>query len=575
MILRARQSRIAVALLALALAGAAWAGAAEPWRVEGAPVRFRVRITEPPSHASAGLIVRIPDAGILPRPNAGPVVVDDNGMTLKSACLWHDPDQALVLLFATPAAGKAAWVYVRKAMTRPAGWTPASGLTPSVIAYTRPGTTNIADAQRLEKDAPPGKGVYIEFPETLSMGGLPAGLDGPFVDYLVAHLAVTGPGKTWFAPEVTGNVAMETLVDGKRLTPKKAFEQLAGSTGGWQEVPKGLCRIEMFGSRPAMDSRFQLTWKPPHTDVSELGGANPVRRGMSMWAARPIKPAECVRSGKAEIVDAQFADGTPVPVISVTPAGYVWLDDQALIRYRVEAKVFGGTTDGCTWTFDRTVRMPGLSPCQWLFVANRDCRVEFTVPAGRTTRTMAYGFRSFCSGALRDSLNAPAAEENYRAALLTMIASLPADGDPTAAWPKSLWDLFYRVLDPIRSRPLLTELFKERWRAIAARIDDEHRAIIEAMYFDALVAADPKRAMARVLEMERSDPRRARFWQLKRADLHLYHTGDLAAAEKLILPLAVQATAPDRRAQVRLGDLALLKGDYAGAMRRTGRSRMP
>jgi hypothetical protein len=554
-------------LLVFACAGSQPAAAADPWRVDGASVRFRVQITQPPSLTNAGVIVRIPDGGILPRPGASTVVVDDNGATLKNACLWHDPDQAMVLVFEPPADGKMAWVYARRAV-KPSAWTPASGLTPSVIAYTRQGAKDIEDARRLARDTPPGAGVYLEFLDGLAMGGLPAGLDAPFADYVVGYLVATDPGKTWFAPQTTGNAAVDALVEGKRLVVKKEFEQLAGSTGSWQEVAKGLCRVEMLGFRPATDARFQLTWKPPRTPASELGGDNPVRRGMTMWASRPLKPTECVRSGKAKVIGAQSVDGSPVPAIAAAPIGYVWLDEEALVLYRIEAEIFGSPPDASfTWAFDKTVRVPGRTPCLWMFGANRDCRVECTVQTGLGSRTTVYGFRSFCSGAMKDSMNSRAAEDNYRAAFLNMVATVPAGADPTATWSKSMWDLFYRVLDPIRSRPLLAELYKERWAAISRKMDDERRSLLDAMYFDALVAADPGKAMQRAIEMERSDTRRARFWQLKRAELLMYHVEDLDAAEKLVLPLATQTPAPDRRAQVRLGDIAFLKGDNAAATR--------
>jgi hypothetical protein len=553
--------------LALCFPGASVDAADDAWHVRGATIRFQVDIIRAPSHANAGCIVTIPDGGILPRDMPGTVVVDVKGGELKHGCLWHDPDQSMAIVFAPPPAGKSVYVYVRKTM-KLTEWTPATGLVPGTIAFMKHGGKDIEEARKLRNHFPPGKGVYLAVLNGPGLGALPQGLEGPFSDYVLGHLVTTDPGKTWMALETSAGAAMEVCVDGKEIKPTKEFSQLSGSRGEWFTVKNAPCRFEIFGHRPTADSRVQLAWKPPHAKPAELGGMNPVHSDTTMWAARPVLPAECVRSGEGKVANVRFSDGAPVPVFSVSPRSYVWLDETPVILYGVQPETYDNPQDTAyEWKFDNTVRPVGSRPALWLFEANRDCRVELTVRQGKAGRTAIREFRSFCSGTMQADLNDGGTEDEIRTAFLNMVSVSPLESDPTVGWSASIWALFHRVLDPVRSRPLLAELFKARWQAISKKLTEDRRWALEDMYSDMLVSSDPKDAMNRTLGFEKADSRRRGHWQLRRVEILMYQMDDLDAAEKLLRLSASQALAPDARMQIRLGDIFFLRGNYAEATR--------
>lgn len=520
-----------------------------------------------PSHTNAGCIVTIPDGGILPRDMPGTVVVDGTGGELKHGCLWHDPEQSMALVFAPPASGKSVYVYVRKT-AKLTEWTASTGLTPGTIAYMKCGGADVEEAYNLKKHFPPGRGVYLAMLGGPGLGALPQGLEGPFTDYILGYLVTTDPGRTWMAIETSGGAAMELSLDGKKMKPTKEFPQLSGSQGEWFTLKDTPCRFEIFDRRPAADSRVQLAWKPPHAKPSELGGMNPAHSNLTMWAARAILPSECVRSGEGKVTQVRFADGSPVPVLSVAPRSYAWLDEKPVILYGVQAETFDSQRETVyDWKFDGTVRSADRKSALWLFDADRDCRVELTARQGNAVRTAVRAFRSFCSGTMKADLNDRKTEDDFRTAFLNMVAVSPLEADPAAGWSPSIWALFYRVLDPVRSRPLLAELFKARWQAMSKKLAEGRRWPLEDMYFDMLVSSDAKEAMNRALGFERADVRRRGHWQLKRVELLMYQMDDLDAAEKLLRMSVSQASVPDIREQIRFGDIAFLRGNYAEATR--------
>ncbi len=61
---------------------------------------FTIRLSENPTHKSAGYFVQIPDGGILPRPYAQPIVVTADGSAVKSYVLWQNGAQGVSLILA-------------------------------------------------------------------------------------------------------------------------------------------------------------------------------------------------------------------------------------------------------------------------------------------------------------------------------------------------------------------------------------------------------------------------------------------------------------------------------------------
>ena len=88
--------RLILALLLLPLFARA---SADHWAIEGAPLRFEVEVTQPPSEPSAGILAIIPDGGLLPRPIADATVVTPAGEALPSETVWHNPAHGYAVAF--------------------------------------------------------------------------------------------------------------------------------------------------------------------------------------------------------------------------------------------------------------------------------------------------------------------------------------------------------------------------------------------------------------------------------------------------------------------------------------------
>ena len=546
------------------------ASAKDDWHVRDATVRFRARIARAPSHASAGCIVRIPDGGVLPKPQPVTTVLDDKGRTLKHGCLWHDPEQDLVLVFEAPGDAKEVHIYAKKG-TKLNVWEPGSGLTPGIIAYIKRDGKELADAHRIEKRFPPGKGIHIEMLPSPALGALPRGMDGPFSDYVLCHFLTKDAGKTWVSPQVTRRAEVEAYIDGRKMTCRKEFPQRAGSTGDWRVLTNGVHRMELYGYRPAMDSRFQLAWKTPSAGASELGGSNPVHEGLTMWAARPIRQDECLHSGTAKPAEGQFRDGSPVPVISVMPKEYVWLDEQPLVLYdiRTHARAYPkGTT--YTWQFAKPSQVAGRESLSWLFPAGEESRVVLTAANGRAQRSAVRTFYSICSGRKQSDLNNPEVRRRYNAALLAMRKSVPPRTDPATVWAPSAWKLLFRLLAPVESRPIISELIPTRWPVVARRLDEAARWRLEDMFFDMICATAPQDALklSSTFDSQSRRAERRKVWRLRHAEALMYYAPDLDKAEAELRRIVVTPKSPATiRAQIRLGDVALLRGKYGEALK--------
>ena len=514
--------------------------------------------------------MRIPDGGVLPRPQPVTTVVDDKGRPLKHGCLWHDPDQDMVLVFEAPDGGKDVHIYAKKG-TKLNVWEPGSGLTPGIIAYVKRGGKALADAHRIEKRFPPGKGVHIEILPSPALGALPRGMEGPFSDYVLCHFLTKDAGKTWISPQITRGAEMEPYIDGKKMVCRKEFPQRAGAVGDWRVLTNGVHRMELYGYRPAMDSRFQLAWKTPSAGASELGGANPVHEGLTMWAARPIRQNECLHSGTAKPAGGRFRDGSPVPVISVTPKEYVWLDEHPLVLYdiRTHARAYPkGTT--YTWQFTKPSQVTGCDGLSWLFPAGEEGRVALTAANAQGRRSAVRTFYSICSGRRGSDLNRPEVRQRYNAALLAMLRSVPPRTDPATVWHPSAWKLLFRLLDPVESRPIISELIPARWAVVARRLDDTARWRIEDMFFGMICATAPQDALKWSATFDRQSRRaeRRKLWRLRHAEALMYYVPDLdRAAAELKSIIATPKSPTTVRARIRLGDLALLKGEYDEALK--------
>ena len=113
--------------------------AASDWHVADSPLRYKLSLQAKPSHPSAGYFASLPDGGLLRGMRASSTVVTEDGKVLPSFLLWQNAENGFALVFAKPEREvRTAYVYILTT-TAAKGWTPATGLTPSMLLCTFPG----------------------------------------------------------------------------------------------------------------------------------------------------------------------------------------------------------------------------------------------------------------------------------------------------------------------------------------------------------------------------------------------------------------------------------------------------
>jgi hypothetical protein len=72
------------------------------WHVPEAAFRYKLDLTQAPTHASAGYYVHLPDGGILHGTTPATVVTTEDGKVLPSYLLWNNPESGFSIVFADP-----------------------------------------------------------------------------------------------------------------------------------------------------------------------------------------------------------------------------------------------------------------------------------------------------------------------------------------------------------------------------------------------------------------------------------------------------------------------------------------
>lgn len=553
--------RVTVVLAGLLLCSAEPCSAApRAWHVRGATLRFSFRVKTAPSHVSAGCILKVPDGGLLPKGRFGTSAVDGRGQPLRSAVVWHDPEQEMAVVADAPAAGTTIHLYAGR-MLAPAVWRPSCGLTPSMVVYTAPGRASREAAAGLADGFPPGRGsVFSRLPEP-SIGGDPSGRGGAYCAYVLGYLASPDPGPTWFA--TLGNA--EVRIGGRKLAPRTLSDR-SGGTGESVDLTGAPTRVEVFFHAQGRGERMRLAWRLPHTAVSELG---PGPDGEPDWDARPIKAAECVASGSAELTAAIARDGAPVPVFFAEPTQYFLFEDQPVIMYAFRMLKEGAPANAVyTWDFGNGCSVRGRETVAWLLPGRVTSPVALSAAAGRLRSRCVRSVYGHCPGRQKSRITSAATRKAYRDVFLTMLKAAPPDGDPIAGWTPAMWGLFMQLFEPGEGIELLSYILTERWDSLHRTISPVDRARLEDQFIAAASMFDPEPARAWLNEACRGerDPERRRQFELRLAELAMFYLDDLVTAEKLAAALAAQRTRTGLRARIRMGDIAFLRGDLERAM---------
>ncbi|MCS7048591.1 MAG: hypothetical protein NZ483_04775 [Verrucomicrobiae bacterium] len=515
----------------------AWAGTPVPWHVPSADVRFELEITHQPSEACAGIVVAIPDGGLVPRGHARAVVVDEVGQELPSASLGHEPRRHHRLVFTAPAGGRRAWVYFQPGMPRAVG----TEFCPSLLMYTRAGAASLDVARQLNGGDDGGQVANIARRDN------PFGPEDRYSSAHVGFLNITHPGRYYLA--TISDDTSEVRVNGRTVASWPAQrarrEGQRGEFGDWVELEAGRHRIEYFHFQNGGDQEIHLVWRTP--DMGEQ--ALPVT----------VPASAFVQSGRAHVVRAEGRDGAPLAWFEFGAESYVWYGSRPLNLFSLRAAVTGQwELAGLRVTADRL---------HWVFEGDGPHEVTFQVGRSRCTLPVGFG-----NPPARVSFDNSRQRRIYGEALRARCQAVSAPRRPRADWTDSFWESLLALVAPGEARGLFDEVMgRSRTEVLALKPSD--RWTLEDHYWHLLcaAAAGGDRAAARTalewaerfLREERENPRRF-HWQLARVEFTMYELDDVETARQMIRDLRDLANAAGAEArltwQVRQGDIERLAG---------------
>jgi hypothetical protein len=531
------------------------------WQVPEATFRYKVALERKPTHPSAGYFVHLPDGGILHGTTPATVVMTEDGKTLPSYLLWHNPESGFSIVFADPGdQSKPVYVYLQP--TRLAqSWRPDTGLTPSAILCSNPGHDSLSAAQALAKFGPVEPTVHsmnaAGIPKApLSIGGDLTGHPRPGVFYLLAYLNAPVAGSYWIAPFIR-NGQCQITVDGNQLYPKE-HSKVWGGTGQSVDLTAGLHRFEIFqtgpGSGPFASTMGDgglmfLAWRPPKETLKKV-------------EARVVSDTEIVRSGFCSLSAIEAKDGGPVAAGKANSGLVYWFEqEEPLLIYDLTALTTGQPTDATyTWTFPEGATLQGPK-VQWIFPGFRETSVKLTVTSGKASSTCVIPFFGFGFG--KTNLQLPAHREAFRNALTKMLEAFPKNRDPVMNWSDAWLNNTLRTVEAGEGYPLLQRLFSDHFEAIRRKLSPAQLATIEDLFLDEVVHENSREALTWLQKFQptlEGSPRQFEL-KLREGELQMYYLGDHKQAEAIFSQLSAFSNEYGERAKIRLGDLALISGD--------------
>jgi hypothetical protein len=535
--------------------------AADQWQLADAPLRYKLDLQRKPTHPSAGYFVSLPDGGLLRGNKPATTVVTEDGKILPSYLLWQNVENGFALVFAKPE-GEVKSVYAYIQPGAPARvWNPATGLTPSTILCTFPGSghDNIATSQSLASLGRVEAGVHwAQNPghpsAALSIGGDLTGRPRPAAFYQLSHLDAPVAGEYWVAPFVhTGQG--EVRIDGQKIEPKKKSEKWGG-IGAAVTLSKGLHRVEVLQTAPgtgpyasARDGLMYLTWRPPNEQIKN-------------WEARSIKASEVAQSGACNLVAVESRDGAPLAAAKTNPSLTYWFEnEEPLVILEFNALNMGYPADAkVSWTFPEGATIEG-SRVKWLVSGFHDGKVKMTVKSGQTVSSSMVPYFGFSTQ--NTTLENARHREAFRDTLAEMLAVFPKNPDPVTTWGDSWWNNIFRTIEGGEGENLLSRLFADHFEAMRKRLAPAQMEILEDVFLDVTLRDHPEENFMWLKKFfaSTSDITRQNDLRFREGELHMYYLNDRNKAEKLFTILSSERTPVAESAKIRLGDLALLAGD--------------
>lgn len=537
-------------------------------------------------------MVTIPDGGVLPGPNPVSTVIAADGTEIPSYCLYYTRKYGMVVLFEQPRVAQSVYIYIQSGAQMNV-YTPDSGLTPSMLLYTRKGQNSLSAARHIKAGKLHDRVQFMRHrwvkdnPLQISCDVTAQGMYGRGSAYsarLTGYLMTTDPGRTWVSAfsiyqgkKSPVQQGMEVYIDGNRVTADTRLSGKSCGQGQWMDLSKGIHKIDVYHATDPVREGFGalvVTWRTPNTTPGELGGLREKdlpHPNTPMWEARPLRENEIVRSGTCVVKTVEERKGAPVASFEARPLEIFWLSDesQPLLVYEFEAVTSGNPEDTrYTWQPGGDAKIEGRERITWLLPGYKESSMTLTVASGSRKSTVTLPFFAFRPG-LSSDLNIPSTRQAFRNVCLDMLRAYPSNSDPTGEWDSTRWALLFTSLEFGSSRPLLAQIFSHNWDSMRKRIDPTNRFRIEDAFYEWFSFKDPERCLRWLKKIEKNEAvaERRKELRLMQAEILMYLLKDFDAARKLASDATGGRDDVSAIATVRMGDIEFLKGNINEAIR--------
>lgn len=532
----------------------------EGWLVPDAALRVDFDVVSRPLHAESGVLLRLPDGGLLPAGEVATDVRDDAGARLDHHVLWRNPAEGLLLACAVPPASSSRiGVYLKRAPAMAPSRKAATSLRPGLLLCTKTGNASLDAARKLAGPTPPGAGTRMGQVPYLGHRENPFGPDDDYSTWYSGWFLLDAPETLYFG--TVSDEGSELQIDGRTVASWPGLhtrdEGAQGQHGKAVSLEAGWHRIDYFHFEATGPQEMMAVWKRAKSG-SEL--------------PEQIPPEAFLQSGTARLAGIHLRDGRRAAAIEGTSqaADYLWFGEEPVQRHLLRADAGDHAKDlAFAWDFGDGRIVHGPS-CEWLVVGEKPVPVALVASNAHGLARVSAPLYSGTPPPAANAL-APGGRLAYRRAFLQRVESAPAGKDPGAGWPADLWNLLAIVLEPYKGGPILQPLFERGGKTLRALPADDRR-ILEDRYVESLRARKDPAALLAALDTLARDERetnRKFHWREERVAALLFEADDIPAARREAAALRRDTTLPALvdLALVRQGDVERFAGD-AGAARR-------
>ncbi len=530
------------------------ASAQEPWSVAAATMRFKVEVVSRPSSADAGVIVTIPNGGVLPGASPYAVVIDSAGRPVPSECIWNNPQEGYALVFAM--APGPLWIYFEGASDSSHASALGSPLHPSLLLYTRAGHASLEDARALAGEDPPGAGIRMGQVPMIADSQNRFGASDNFTSYYTGWLNVPQSGEVFIG--TISEDGSTVLIDGRTAADWPGIhsfkEGRTGTKGNTIMLTAGEHRVQYLKFTSEGPPMAQLIWRLPSMGRAEL--------------PRTPRGTDFVRSGGAVVIGAESRSGAPPALFNRRVLSYMNFGNEFIDLYELSVPLAGQYKGASlAWRFSDGSQARGAD-ILWPLIRGTPASATLTVTSSNaaSSATRPLYLDTLPQGARVEDVFA---RRGYTQALLNRLEGAPAGASPAAGWPPAFWEMLPQIVQAGESKDLLAYLF-QHCSADLGNLSPDDRQRMGDIFYDEIKgdkAAAPG-ILSNIIAAQKT-PGAQFHWELKAIDFDLFETNNMAAARQLAAGLRVdpfQGGKDDAELRlIAMGDVERMAGNIDAA----------